>query len=374
MRMTFALFIFHAMIVLLIAPRIQCSSVIHDSGWTLKFIVVMILFISFFWIPIRFFIVWAEVCRYASIVFLIVQVLYILVGAYSFNDYMINAESNDDNWKHGVLLFYTILLTGAALYLTITCFFWFSGGSIVELSDLANLSHTAQNSTEGNALGTIADSPLFEEPDCSLHITLTIVTIVMIVIICGLRLRPDSSIFTSALVNCWLAFLLWSALASSPDEECNALLDSGWTTFFQVISHMVWTFITLFSLSVASASDGNEKGQNAIRELVAEEADGEAKAENLQIEENGETKNGSDLFLFPVTLQTILFQLILMFVTCHYSMIMTNWGKPVINSDTSDVFAATASSFWIKIAMQWLSFVIYFTSQAMYLCCPDRFE
>jgi hypothetical protein len=43
-------------------------------------------------------------------------------------------------------------------------------------------------------------------------------------------------------------------------------------------------------------------------------------------------------------------------------MIMTNWGNPVINNDKSSFFAANWASFWIKIVMQWLSFLVYFLS------------
>jgi len=39
----------------------------------------------------------------------------------------------------------------------------------------------------------------------------------MYVIIYALRIREDSSIFTSAIINLWIVFLLWSALASGPD-------------------------------------------------------------------------------------------------------------------------------------------------------------
>ena len=80
--MTFALFIFHIIILLAILPRGKCASMVHDAGWSLKFVLIIILFIACFWIPIGFFLVWAEVSRYLSIIFFVVEVLYILSGAY----------------------------------------------------------------------------------------------------------------------------------------------------------------------------------------------------------------------------------------------------------------------------------------------------
>ena len=63
-------------------------------------------------------------------------------------------------------------------------------------------------------------------------------------------------------------------LASNPDYENNTILSSGWNTFLQILTHLVWTWITLFSLSTAIVSDGDEKGQSNIAQLVAEEDDG----------------------------------------------------------------------------------------------------
>lgn len=72
LRMTFALFVFHFFMLLLILPRMECSAVIHDGGWCLKLTLIIVIFICFFFIPIEFFAVWAEISRYAGIIFLLV--------------------------------------------------------------------------------------------------------------------------------------------------------------------------------------------------------------------------------------------------------------------------------------------------------------
>lgn len=51
-----------------------------------------------------------------------------------------------------------------------------------------------------------------------------------------------------------------------------------------------------------------------------------------------------------------------MVVACHYSMIMTNWGDPVVNNTKTSFFADNWASFWMKISLQWLSFLLYFIS------------
>lgn len=145
----------------------------------------------------------------------------------------------------------------------------------------------------------------------------------------------------------------------------------------QIFTHLLWTWITLFSLSTSIVSDKEEPGQNHIAQLVAEENDGtkiDAEDIKVQVAPNGEEESGKDEYVFPVTIPTLTFQLVLMLVCCHYSMVMTNWGDPVINNDKSNFFAENKASFWIKIVMQWVSFLIYLVSQLMFCgsFCADR--
>ena len=157
---------------------------------------------------------------------------YILDGAYSFNDYMANRPTSDDNWKFGVMLFYTIVLIGASVAILVGSFFWFIG----------------------------AKDENGERPECGTNLALIIVTIVMYAIVFMLWIRKDSSIFTCSLIGLWITYLMWSALASLPDEDCNTLAKSGGATVIQIISHVLWTFITLFSFSTATTSSTEEVG------------------------------------------------------------------------------------------------------------------
>ena len=96
--------------------------------------------------------------------------------------------------------------------------------------------------------------------------------------------------------------------------------------------------------------------------VVAEDKDAKGDDIEVQVEPGGEVKKGTDIAVFPVTPSTLLFHVILILVCCHYSMVLTNWGDPVVNNDMTNFFAENWHSFWIKISMQWLSFFIYFLS------------
>lgn len=123
-RMTFALFVFHTIILLLILPRNGCAAVIHDAGWCIKLLVVVGMYIGFQWIPSAFFFYWAQVSKYISIIFMLVQSLYVLYVAYDFNDYLINTTTNDEAWKNCMMVVYTLLLTAGAVALIATTFIW----------------------------------------------------------------------------------------------------------------------------------------------------------------------------------------------------------------------------------------------------------
>ena len=97
---------------------------------------------------------------------------------------MISIKTNEENWKHGVLLFYTLILIAGFIALSTWCFIWFA---------------------------------FYNEEKCILNIILMSVTCGMYIVIFALRLRKDSSIFTSALICIWITFLLWSAMASIPE-------------------------------------------------------------------------------------------------------------------------------------------------------------
>ncbi len=58
---------------------------------------------------------------------MVVQALYILAGAYTFNEYLLKSESNDENWKIGVVTFYTVLMTAASFAIIVMSFYWFLG-------------------------------------------------------------------------------------------------------------------------------------------------------------------------------------------------------------------------------------------------------
>lgn len=287
-------------------------------------------------------------------------------------------NEDDEAWKQNVLCCYTIMLNLLALGLYVSMFFLFLGRADVE------------------------------DKDCGGNLAFMIIGLVSFIVVTFLRLRPQSSIFTAALVNCWLAWIAWSALASSPDTKCNNTAGQGWTTFVQILFHLAFTFGTMFGLSIQTADDSTESSSSNDQEaaeqssvgklMAAKTADNKKTADELELsdvkaeggseskaslkeeikqeikaEMQGEATDEEEDYIFEVTTGTVLFQLVLVIVACHYGMVMTNWGDPVVNNDKSNFFANNELAFGIKTAMFAISLFIYLLSQLMVLCCRDRF-
>lgn len=53
-------------------------------------------------------------------------------------------------------------------------------------------------------------------------------------------------------------------------------------------------------------------------------------------------------------------------------MLLTNWGNPTVFDDTVDFYQSNGTSFWIKLAAQWMSMAIYLFSMIAPVIFRDR--
>lgn len=120
---------------------------------------------------------------------MIIQSFYLMIAAYQLGDYMMETGTNDENWRNGVLLTYTILLFAACVAMIVTMFIWFLGET---------------------------------DSSCGFNMFIIISTILIFVLVFFLRCRKENSLLTAALANLWFVYMGWSAMASQPDE-CNTL-------------------------------------------------------------------------------------------------------------------------------------------------------
>ena len=120
--MSFTLFWFHLIMIILISPRLGCSSIAHDGFWIVKFLFICALYIGVFFIPHRVFIVWAHICRAGSLIFFTIQAYFILNMAYSLNDKAVgqaqSGTKSEKTWQLVLLLITCILVaSGCGVWL-----------------------------------------------------------------------------------------------------------------------------------------------------------------------------------------------------------------------------------------------------------------
>lgn len=94
-RMSFILFLFHALILILLAFRTPMMAAIHDGFWGVKYILVAVGYIASFWINNDFMIFYMDICKFVGTFFLIYQALLMLVVTYKINDTLVGNYNRD---------------------------------------------------------------------------------------------------------------------------------------------------------------------------------------------------------------------------------------------------------------------------------------
>jgi hypothetical protein len=121
-------------------------------------------------------------------------------------------------------------------------------------------------------------------------------------------------------------------------------------------------------MSIAFASQTNAEASaqattSAGASVIAEKVDEEAKQTDPELEQ----KN-----LFPVTVQTLIFQAVMVLTSLYCGMLFTNWGDAVIGGEKDDYFTSALFSAWVKISALWFTILLFTVSVTLTICCPNR--
>jgi len=231
--MSFVLACFHLVVLGVIIFRNTAASVFHDGCWGLKFIAVLVFFISTMWIPNIFFQGYMTFSRVISILFLLIQALLMLVVAYKINESLVSnyeAENTNGVGCSGIIIIVlTVLITVGNITWAVFQYIWFNGCAYNDVI-----------------------------------ITITLIASIAFYIVVFFRTREDASILTSSIVVAYILYLQWSALASNPNTECNPFDSSAVNTTMQII---VGLFFTFFSLIIISGSTKKSDESNLTTKM-----------------------------------------------------------------------------------------------------------
>jgi hypothetical protein len=93
--MSFGLFVFHLLIILLLIPKAECSSYVHDAGWCLKFFIITAAYLVIFLAKLEM-VAWVRTSRILSLVFMIFMAVYIPELAYRISKYLTPYDQDED--------------------------------------------------------------------------------------------------------------------------------------------------------------------------------------------------------------------------------------------------------------------------------------
>ena len=178
-------------------------------------------------------------------------------------------------------------------------------------------------------------------------------------------IRPNATLFVVGFSSCYVVYLSWSALASHPDKECNEMIDSSVNTAMQIIVGVIFTFLNMFSIATASEDvSPPTKGEPMQgNQIIQEKTDGEAEPQ---------TEQDKQLAIFPVTFQTMFYQIIMVLLSLYFGMLFTNWGYALVDDQIDHQTDNALFSMWVKIVAQIITIILFSVSALLYCCCPDR--
>ena len=125
---------------------------------------------------------------------------------------------------------------------------------------------------------------------CGLSIAVVLITLLFVLFwyiasflqCCNVNLfRKNATVFTVTLASIYVVYLTWSAMASNYNSECQLNMNDNKNTALQIVIGLVFTFITISSIAVASnesvtngqKSKNTEEVQSVGGDLVAEKSE-----------------------------------------------------------------------------------------------------
>ena len=156
----------------------------HDGCWTVKFIIVIALYLASFQIPEEFYQdYYIPIAKYTSVAFLIYISLVTIIFAYRYNDLLVKNYEKDESDCSSI-----ILLGNLSFFLLI---------------DIGFIIYYTQNFLYKNLP--------FE--------FITFISIILVYLFTVIKIREDSSLLTTSFVVLYILYLQWSVITDMSEID-----------------------------------------------------------------------------------------------------------------------------------------------------------
>lgn len=338
-RTSFALATFHGLMGLLCTCGGQLISKINEGAWPVKFITVVLIFVLSFFIPNSFFRIYGYVAMVPSFCFIVYEMLLLIDLAYAWNSNWVGKYDASEGAGCGskacwavLLIVFTVIFFGLAIIVHVMLLMY-------EYNDAADF--------------FIILLPMLA---AGVYTVLSVTSVV-----------EGGSIFTCSLIFFFGSFITASALFSKPTQSSPSVL------LLQIVIGLLFMFFVLIYVgaqtvkSPAQTQEEKPAAQKVTGQAVAavtESADNEGK-EKFTSQDKDEAPE--------VTLKTAMFHMLMMFASVYYSMEITNWGSPKIQSGINPTaFSDPWVGYGVMLAAQWIGILLFVWSLIAPRVCPDR--
>jgi serine incorporator 1 len=340
-RVSFALALFHFVLGLCmigVTKYNDCRTGVQEGGWLWKVLIILAVIIGSMWIPHGFFAVYGWVALVGAGFFILIQLMLLVDFAHSWAESWIEKYEEDQMEADGdqkwwwALLTSSIVLYCAAIAGTVLLFVWF-----------------------------------VPTPACQLSSAVISMNIVFAVIIAALschpkiqEINPRSGLLQAAIVTAYSTYLIYSALMSNPDAECNPFWSDMVANDAQgnitIALGAVFTIAAVCYSAIRSAQQLDAEGEDSetrpLTAAVLDTGDGDGDGDEEAPDMGGDPDDRNVPYHYS------RFHAIFVFGSCYVGMLMSDWST-VDPSNETVAADMGAGSLWVKIISSWLCLVFY---------------
>ena len=318
-RVSAVLAAFYTLMALVTAAPSRAGATAHRGFWIAKAVVLLVLVVSTAWVDNDVFAAYREIARFASLPFLLVQIVILIGFGYDWNGSWCELDGDNDGicgWKGALLLCSLLLYAGSAALWVVSYQLFSCGGAAALTSAVVVLSLAA------TFIGT-----------------------------CCRSVVPHGTIVTSAVVTIFSSFHIFSALGSSPDASCNPLAASGAEPLAFTAANMtagcVLLTLTLLAAqpqaaegAVVGVASGDDPSRVTVHTRLEEE---EAAATAAEVEPEGYWRPNLTLAL----------------VSLYLAMLLTSWSTLDADAAADTHPGIGAQNYGIKLTATFACLLLY---------------
>jgi len=339
-RISFCLAIFHALhdlVMIGVNKKGDMRLSWQDGFWLIKIIVLIAGIVGSFFIPNDYFEWFGWVALVGSGFFLVAQLLYFVDFAHSWAENWIEKYHEQED-EPGCKVWWWALLSSSialvliALTLTILMFVFFARSS-----------------------------------SCELNITLIILNIVAAVGIIAISMNPrvqeknpKSGLLQSGLITAYTTYLIWSALQSSDNENCNPFYTTAdGSNAGSNVSLLLGAAFTIMSLVYSTIKAAHSVSVEAAPLKEDTDVDHSEHKENDCKDE-------------PVGYNVPIFHLFFFLGSLYLAMLMSDWATIVPEGANYQSVDFGQGSLWVKTVSSWLVILVFIWTLVAPVVFPDR--